>query len=494
MADIDDPIDNPTWYEHVRYFFEQEDIEHMGQLGLDLATYDGVRNSASSIFFQTLPPNGRMPPDPARKWSQERSDNFRKWIEQGFALGTPTPDPVDPEEPEGPDDPDSPDSALRLRQDIRNVKGDDLEKLKLAFETVMGREPDDPNSYFFHAANHWLPSPLFCLHHENRYNPWHRAYLFQFENALRSVDGCEDVTLPFWDITQSIPNVLFDTPFEHYTLPVDVGSGFIAGYQTERFNRNFIRQRFQDMNINGDIATAIGQSQWEGFDHWISRAHDSGHVSIGPSMSMQEVAAYDPIFWFFHCNWDRLWWKWQKSMDATNLTKFKSTLSGSPFWLDAPFHEIPPFTDTADQTIDSIGQYNVDYDQPSTDADVRISNQRGSASAQRQVGLSSPKEVSVRVKGINRLSIPGSFIVHLMKDGTPIASNGFFQPQNPNSCETCKKNGEAHFDFLLPLKAIEKGKLTVGIEMTRPDRVGRWFPLTNAGNPTINVRLLLKDE
>lgn len=28
---------------------------------------------------------------------------------------------------------------------------------------------------------------------------WHRAYLWRLENALRTVEGCEDVTLPFWD-------------------------------------------------------------------------------------------------------------------------------------------------------------------------------------------------------------------------------------------------------------------------------------------------------
>lgn len=28
---------------------------------------------------------------------------------------------------------------------------------------------------------------------------WHRAYLVRFENALRSIPGCQDVAVPFWD-------------------------------------------------------------------------------------------------------------------------------------------------------------------------------------------------------------------------------------------------------------------------------------------------------
>ena len=26
-----------------------------------------------------------------------------------------------------------------------------------------------------------------------------------------------------------------------------------------------------------------------------------------PAMAEQNVASYDPVFWFFHCNLDRLW-------------------------------------------------------------------------------------------------------------------------------------------------------------------------------------------
>lgn len=30
---------------------------------------------------------------------------------------------------------------------------------------------------------------------------WHRAYLVRLEDALRSIEGCGEVTLPFWDET-----------------------------------------------------------------------------------------------------------------------------------------------------------------------------------------------------------------------------------------------------------------------------------------------------
>ncbi|MDQ2707547.1 MAG: tyrosinase family protein [Actinomycetota bacterium] len=37
----------------------------------------------------------------------------------------------------------------------------------------------------------------------------------------------------------------------------------------------------------------------------IWQAHDAGHPACGTTMSTPDAAAFDPIFWFFHANWDR---------------------------------------------------------------------------------------------------------------------------------------------------------------------------------------------
>ena len=39
----------------------------------------------------------------------------------------------------------------------------------------------------------------YCNHGNVLFLTWHRAYVWRLENALRSIPGCEDVTLPFWD-------------------------------------------------------------------------------------------------------------------------------------------------------------------------------------------------------------------------------------------------------------------------------------------------------
>jgi tyrosinase len=104
------------------------------------------------------------------------------------------------------------------------------------------------------------------------------------------------------------------------------------------------------------------------------------------------------------------------------------------------------------------------------------------------------ERVNVRVQGLNRLKILGSFGVHLLKDGKRIASRGFFQPNEVDKCENCVKNAIVHFDFELPLAKISKGKLEAVVEPVDKSLVGERFPNELMGNPTIDVHFLMTTE
>lgn len=481
----DKVVENPTYMEHIRNFFADVDIEHMGQLGIDLSTYDGVKAKATSIYFQTQPPDAKMPPPPAPPWSQARSDTFRNWIVDGCPRGAAAPSP------EGEEDEPSADGETRTRKDVRRLDKDEVKLLEKAFKGLMKRDPDDERSYFALAALHWLPAPTYCLHHENRYNPWHRVYLRRFEDGLRSVKGCENVTLPYWDVTGPFPSLLGKAPFASYRLPREIGGGFEKGYETIRLPAATIRKNLAARGVAGKIMTALSQSVWEKFDAQISGAHDDGHLSCGPTLSDQDVAAYDPLFWFFHANWDRLWWKWQTAVQATTLAKFRSTLSGPADWLAPPFNGLPPFEPTAEQTIDPGGVAYVHP--PKEDTPVMMAEHFGNVDAARRFRVARPRRVSVRVKGIDRLSIPGSFTVHLRAGGKTVAQQGFFQSSQPRGCSNCREHGVVNVDFLLDFPEIRDRELSVGIELAREDRIGQWFPLSACGSPTINVRFPLEE-
>jgi tyrosinase len=483
MPTSEQPIKNPTWMADIRFFFTPEDIDHMGERGIDLATYEGVKTNAVRIFGATEPPDATMPPDPRDNWTQARWDTFKNWIVNEFPIGTAIPQPVPPVAAD----------AQRVRKDSNTLDPDSIKLLKTAFEGIMGLPVDDPKSYFAQAGIHWLPPPTFCLHHENRYNPWHRTYLHSFEDALRSIPACADVTLPYWDITSPIPDFLYQPPFDKYTLPRRIGEDFDAGYVTSRYTASEVINNVEERGIPGQITEALSRSVWSQFNSVIIRAHDNGHLATGETLAQQDVAAYDPIFWFFHANLDRLWWKWQQTLGATTLNGFLSTVMGSTDWLRTPpFNSLPPFSETADQTIDLTAR-SVDYEHPEAEPiPDSLSQAFGSVPVGALRSLHSAHKVDVRVKGIDRLNIPGSFTVHLQAEGETIASQGFFQARDPQTCSACVEKGKVDIDLEVDFGQLRERPLSVVIEPMWPAAIGTTFPLSSAGDPTINMRLLLE--
>lgn len=499
------PVAPPTWYGAIRGYFNSTDISHMRAQGLDLANYDMVKDHAGDIYQQVA--TGNMPP--GRPWVKAWVDNFLAWMNAGYPKGTPPPAAAQAHLLALAAKPN-----VRMRKEITALSAPELEKLKTAFSTLVSRDKTDPNSYFVLAGYHWLPAPnTYCMHHVPGYNPWHRAYMLAFENALRTVPGCEDVTLPYWDITTPIPAVLKQAPFANYTLPEDVGQGYNKGYVTTRYDDATIAKNMAQYDVFADIKRALTKTDWEDFHGFfagapyntIIAAHDGGHNSIGDTMADQSVAAFDPIFWFFHANWDRLYWKWQGQMQATDLNGLISTINKDSdplsyqIFTDPALELLNPFTTnppkvTTVSTINSVESLNVTYQEPATLMAVStVPRTKLTALTSEKFSVKTDR-VLVTVSGVNRLKIPGSFAVHLLKNGEVIASKAFFQPNEVEKCATCVENALAHFDFELPLSVVSGGKLSVWVEPKNKDFVGDRFPNKLMGNPSIEVRLLLSDE
>ncbi|ESZ65339.1 hypothetical protein X727_28365 [Mesorhizobium sp. L103C119B0] len=487
MPDSEDKVvDNPTFLEHIKFFFEAIDVDHMAPRGVDLATYDGVKANATSIYSQTK--SGSMPPEPERRWSQNRVKTFKNWISGGFPMGN------------------APAKVLKtmsslaatargaFRRDAENMSKEEVERLALAFRTIMERSPDHPQSYFALADIHWFPTPVNCLHHEERYNPWHRIFIDRFEAGLQSVPGCEDIKLPYWNVVRQPPAWMFQPPFDSYTLQRDAAPQYPAGTATKRHSAKKIHAEMVDRDVEGTIKGALDSPTFESFTQQIEQAHDDGHVSCGPAMQTPDIAAFDPIFWLFHCNWERMWWAWQQRHQAVSLEDFRKTLSIPDMdWLDvAPFNELKPFTETAAQAIDA-SQYA--YEDPAASlfsALARVA--RGNISADQSFSIPRKARLSIRVKNIARLAISGSFEVQLLADGKRVARHAFFQGTEPKKCPSCVKRETVNVDLRANRSDVAGKKLEVRIEVLGAKGKDRVLALSEVGNPTINIRELLVAE
>lgn len=487
-TDSDPLVAHPTWFGNVRDFFTETDVAHMAAKGIDLGTAQGTTANALSIYAQTQA--GMMPPGNLPKWSANRVQTFLNWITDNYPLGTPV-DRTERAEFAGvlP--------AARVRKEVADLTPAEIAKLKQAFAGMMARDPATDDSYFAIAGIHWFPAidrnPTFhCLHHEPRFLAWHRIHLKRFEDALRTVPGCADVTLPYWDLTTPIPPVLYEAPFGQYTVQAPIGHGYDP-YTTSKFAPARIAANLARYRIGTLITAALQKGSWELFNPAFWQVHDDGHDSIGPTMGNQDVSSFDPIFWVYHCNLDRLWLKWQQALNATTVAGFKAVCSGSTQWLDVPqLGALPPFAATAAQAIELN---EIAYAPPAGEiAPMAFDIRTGNVAASRNFTIASAAPLSVRVKDINRSGIPGTFVVHLMADGAEVARQAFFQPTDPGVCPNCNESANVSVDFSVDPVAILDKKLSIEIHVPSQQAEGTRFPLSKAGNPTVNVRHLVEGE
>ncbi|MBG6209260.1 hypothetical protein IWQ49_003931 [Labrenzia sp. EL_126] len=484
---VDKVVKNPTYFEHIRHFFDAVDLDHMQRKGIDLSTYEGLKTHAMQVLFQTEPPNANMPPAKERQWTKQRWETFKNWITTGHPLGVPKPIKAPRSTPD------------RLRRDLDSINADEIDKLTRAFKGIMALDRNNPNSYFALAGIHWYPDKSRCQHRVDKYHPWHRAYLLMFENALRTIEGCEDITLPYWDVTKPPPSFLFKRPFSKYRFPIAVSPdpAHQAGQDTIRNPRSVIIKELADYQVSDFIAEGLAKPVWNDFNNYRGRsvvgAHDAGHAAMAQFNS--DVASFDPIFWFFHSYWDKLWWDWQQAMGATDYWGFRSTVQGSTLFLEPGFDTLEPFPETVRQVLDShdLGMGGVGYDTPVSAAPEAFTAMTvGSTLAINKIRVGRSGRASVRVKNINRLKIPGGFDVLLKADKKVVGRRFLFQSSNPNECDNCKASALVDLDFETPVDAVMGKELSVELHVREtPNGLDTRFPLHSAGDPTINVRLLM---
>ncbi|HWM24852.1 MAG TPA: tyrosinase family protein [Chthoniobacterales bacterium] len=86
---------------------------------------------------------------------------------------------------------------LKQRGNLDCMSEAQLEKFRWAFRELyrLNKWPEDRRSY----NNMALVHQNHCQHGWERFLPWHRAYLYEFEQALQDV--CPGLTMPYWDWT-----------------------------------------------------------------------------------------------------------------------------------------------------------------------------------------------------------------------------------------------------------------------------------------------------
>jgi tyrosinase len=249
--------------------------------------------------------------------------------------------------------------VLRKRKAVHNLTADELAKFRHATAGIMKLR--DNRGFGYLAGKHGAPDWM-CWHHRHEgpgkapparelFLPWHRAYLYNYEMALRDIDP--SVTLPFWDWTQDsgLPHAFGDPSVNGKANPLHQGPIDVGPSQADPARKGHTtREPGPDPLPNAsDVNHALNIGAWATFTHALeTQLHDRVHGWVGGDMGQVDWAAYDPIFYSHHCQIDRLWWAWQKQFGLSTM---------SPDLLDLA---LPPWQFTVRQVL-NIADLKYDY-------------------------------------------------------------------------------------------------------------------------------------
>ncbi|MCX5043206.1 tyrosinase family protein [Aldersonia sp. NBC_00410] len=223
--------------------------------------------------------------------------------------------------------------------------------------TVMSQLPDaDPRSLAYQAAVHGnVVADEFldqCQHQGWYFLPWHRMYLYWFEDIVRTIvaglDGVDDQTraewaLPYWDYGGAAETRAIPPTFLAATLPDGTPNPLRVPRQLDVGDRLDGTDVDTGAALRSDRFAGIGGfgGARTGHNHFAedpdARAgtlemtpHNTVHSTVGGLLGQFETAGLDPLFWLHHANIDRLWEVWAVTMGHANPNE-PAWLTGQTF-------------------------------------------------------------------------------------------------------------------------------------------------------------------
>ena len=235
---------------------------------------------------------------------------------------------------------------VHIRRDVGAMQPDDpvLVTYRAAVEAMHALPTSDRRSWRGQAEIHLD----FCPHGNWFFLPWHRAYLYYFEEICRELAGDDTFALPYWNwtIDPQLPATFWGA-----TNPLDpdrwndpdnlvppgppwrgVGSNdsadatFVGATVIQDILDETDFEQFASFKSSAPRPT---QPPFGGYGDLEGTPHNYVHGFVGGHMG-DFLSPLDPIFWLHHCNIDRLWAEW-------NAPPLGNANTADSDWLDFEF-------------------------------------------------------------------------------------------------------------------------------------------------------------
>ncbi|KAI1427764.1 hypothetical protein F5Y12DRAFT_116490 [Xylaria sp. FL1777] len=229
----------------------------------------------------------------------------------------------------------------------------DRQALMSAFKCLMNKPPSgafSPSTSRWEdfARLHQLYTPN--VHQNQKFLPWHRYFVWTFEQVLR--DECGFDRAFFWfdetkhsgafsasDVFSSAylgalggnSHCVTDGAFAGLTLNIGPGTGNTAHCLSRQGNAADTAQC-----STAYLNSCLSNSRYQDFETCFEYGpHGYGHNGVGGVMADVNASPGEPFFWFHHTFVDRAWRIWELADPANRYASIDGTdINGNPLTLD----------------------------------------------------------------------------------------------------------------------------------------------------------------
>lgn len=216
-------------------------------------------------------------------------------------------------------------NGLVTRRNVDTLSASELAALRDGYRQMQAI--NDNRGFNYMSGLHGVPG-FYCYHGSPLFFPWHRAYLYTFDQYLR--DRVSSTTLTWWDWTSDLSHASgVPAAFSDATDPAGQPNPLLTSYMNvpsanPPLARNTVRFPGDPTQLPqpSDVDTVTSVPDFLDFSDQVEQIHNFIHgwtggmgtqngQRVGGDMGVIATAAFDPVFYSHHCMIDRIWYLWQ---------------------------------------------------------------------------------------------------------------------------------------------------------------------------------------
>ncbi|KAI3320990.1 Di-copper centre-containing protein [Xylariaceae sp. AK1471] len=240
-----------------------------------------------------------------------------------------------------------------VRFEWDNYSASDRQALMAAFKCLMNKPPSgaftaSKSRWEDFARLHQMYTPN--VHQNQKFLPWHRYFIWTFEQVLRAECGFNRAFFWFDETKHAGAFSASDVFSSNYLGTLGTGSHCVTDGQFAGLTVNIgpgTGNTPHCLSRNGNagdtaqcstayVNSCLGNSDYKDFETCFEYGpHGYGHNGVGGVMADVYASPAEPFFWFHHTFVDRAWRVWELADPNNRYASIDGTdINGNPLTLD----------------------------------------------------------------------------------------------------------------------------------------------------------------